>query len=125
MKLTFLPGSSDGPVLLFAQADPRGARLLKAAFDVLVGCEHASVELHMLPGIETEPGVELTAATGPRGHVPRAAVGRGFVWSLTPDEWETVAGLVETFIDPDGRPFHQILGQAGSTTVVISTTDHW
>ena len=125
MKLTLLPDSSDGPVLLFARAEPRGAGLLKAALRILSACELTTVELHALPGIEAGPGAALVAESHPRQPAPAAIdVGR-FVWTLTPTEWASVAGLLEPFAEQDGGERSQVLGTAGPATVVISTSDRW
>jgi hypothetical protein len=124
MNLSYRHDTSDGPVLLLGGATPTGAQALKAAFDGLASGQHAFVRLDSLPGVEAQGGCELVATCNASGTPSRPGPGR-FVWSLRPLQWETVAGLVEPFAVAAGTEIHQVLGQAGAATVVMSTANHW
>jgi hypothetical protein len=126
LKLRYLPTSSDGPVLLFQDADPHGARTLLEAFEALAEGQRLSVDLHALPEVQPADGCRLVGLASDAPRQDLTVEPTTFLWRLRRIQWETVAGLVQPFVDPEPAFVgHQYLGNAGSATVIISTTDRW
>ncbi len=126
MNLRYLPDSADGPVVLLEDADPSSARAIMTALEDLATGQRSAVHFHKIPGIEPIDGCQLIALASDAAEESRPEPGR-VVWGLRRVQWQSVIGLIEPFAaasKPVGH-LHQYLGEAGLTTVIISTSDHW
>jgi hypothetical protein len=112
-----------GPTILLVLHTSEAAQWLHDLFAGLAfNRERNSIDLGRQRGIELLKigGLELRVASGrPDRHLIESTPGR-FIWSCTPEEWETASLLIEPFMA--GQSGHQYLTSDAADAAVVEVS---
>lgn len=125
MKLEYLSSSSaDTPLIRLFHFDKAEASQLQSIFASLATRPCDVIDLTELPFIEPVHDCRLSLTVGDRDlGVEKIQEPATFVWSLTPESWDNVAGLVEPFASTNSTGF-QWLNEQG-VALVLSVDGGW
>ncbi len=126
MKLEFLPdGSNAGSLLRMYDFEIVEIEQLFAAVLALASGDQEHYEVHNLPGVDAVSGCKFFLCVGNRDRrtvvLPEPA---SFECVLTPDGWEQVASLVESFLQP-GKHGYKWLHWSGDFRWLLSRDGDW
>lgn len=125
MKIEFLhDGSDDSPLIRMYPDDPVVSHQFFRAFERLADGSVQEVSLTDMPGVEPLDGCRLIAQVGRRDKGVVRKEGNEFSWVLTPETWDNVAFLIESFCNP-GNHGYKWLQQSGDIQVLISRDGCW
>jgi hypothetical protein len=124
----FAEGSSDCPLVLLFGPTPADVSVLSDVIHTLSQDRGDRLAIHDLPGFYAHDGCRLFASSGATDlGLKMIGPPNEFEWSLRPQSWENVAGLLEPFArlkDFAAKRF-QYLDERSEIRLLISTERSW